>query len=118
MSDPNLVEFYSRVKRIQKARDKGFGFEAPGALGRSYYYRKPKKPFAFVKPLLVVLLCSFGLKAGILNKIGAETYEARVEALRAGGGFRPLGGWLMQADPVTRIFATGISRSAEWLTQA
>ena len=37
MADQNMVDFYGRVSRIKKARAKGYGFEAVGTLGRSYY---------------------------------------------------------------------------------
>ncbi len=37
MADPNLVDFYSNVARFEKMRAKGYGFDAAGTLGRSYF---------------------------------------------------------------------------------
>ena len=37
MADPNLVDFYSNVARFEKKRAKGYGFDAAGTLGRSYF---------------------------------------------------------------------------------
>jgi hypothetical protein len=44
---------------------------------------------------------ALALKGTIHYKVGAATYDARVEALMAGQSFDKLGGWLMQADPAT-----------------
>lgn len=101
MSDANMVDFYGRIARIERAHTKGFGFEAAGTLGRSHYSHKQKKRQSFVMPLLFVLVAAFGLKAVIYQSTGASTYQLRVEQLLAGEGFDRVGGWLMQADPVT-----------------
>ncbi len=100
-ADPNLKDFERRVSRVQKARAKGYGFEAPGTLGRSASMRHKQRSSSFVKPFLVLVLMSVGLKAGIHYKIGGDVYQARVNSLAQGEGFDRLGGWLMQADPAT-----------------
>lgn len=101
MSDPNLVDFYGRAARVERAHAKGYGFEATGALGRSHY----RRPVAQRRPLLRVLIfafvCIFGLKGMLHYNIGPDSYDARVARLQAGQAFDRLGGWLMQADPVT-----------------
>lgn len=99
--DPNLNDFYNRVSRIEKAHAKGYGFEAAGTLGRSASISRRSRSWKFIKPLAVVLLMGAGLKGTIHYYIGAETYQTRVDALLLGDGFDPVGGWLMQADPVT-----------------
>ena len=101
MSDANMVDFYGRIGRIERAHTNGLGFEATGTLGRSYYVRKKQKRHSFVFPLMFVLLAVFGLKAVIYNNVGAATYQLRVDQLLEGEGFDRVGGWLMQADPVT-----------------
>lgn len=101
MTDANLDEFYGRVARIQKARAKGYGFEAAGSLGRSYYYRPSPKRHSFLLSTILVLVCVFGMKAAVHHQVGDEVYEARVERLMDGKGFERLGGLLMAADPVT-----------------
>ncbi len=101
MTDPNLTDFYGRVARIQKARAKGFGFEAPGTLGRSFYYRPSTKRRSIIGPILFLMVCTFLLKGAIYHSVGATSYNDRVAALMAGDGIERAGGWLMQAEPAT-----------------
>ncbi len=109
MSDANLVDFYGRIARIERAHTNGLGFEACGTLGRSYYVRKTQKRRSFFIPLMFVMLAAFGMKAVIYNNTGAATYELRVEQLLEGEGFDRVGGWLMQADPVTVLLSEKIA---------
>lgn len=108
MADPNLVDFYGRIARIEKARKKGYGFEAPGTLGRSYYYRPPKKRRSLLGPVLFLALSVVGLKGMILHSVGEDSYNERVASLLSSEGFDRLGGWMMQADPVTLLAAEQI----------
>ena len=103
MADQNMVDFYGRVSRIKKARVKGYGFEATGTLGRSYYTQHAPSRFGIsvLKPALIVLFGAFGLKGAIHYQIGSDVYSERVADLKSGEGFDRLGGYLMQADPVT-----------------
>lgn len=110
MTDPNMTDFYGRVARIQKARAKGYGFEAPGALGRSYYIRPASRRRSFVMPVLFLLICGFLLKGIIYHSVGAESYDDRVTVLMAGKGVEPVGGWLMQAEPVTLFVSAQITK--------
>lgn len=108
MSDPNLTDFYGRVARIERARAKGYGFEANGALGRSHYLRPTRQRRPMLRVMIFVLVCVFGLKGAILYDVGAESYQARVARLQTGADFDKLAAWFMQADPVTRWVATQI----------
>lgn len=101
MAEQNLVEFYARAARIEKARAQGFGFEAEGALGRSHYQRPKRRRLPVLAPVVVLLLCLVGLKVALLNQLGAATYDARVSAMQAKGGIAGLGAGLMAVDPVT-----------------
>ena len=101
MSDPNLSDFYGRVARIQKARAKGYGFEAPGTLGRSFYAHPKDKRRSILGPVLFLLVCTVLLKGAIYQSVGADSYNQRVAALNAGEGIEPFGGWLMQSEPAT-----------------
>ncbi len=102
MTDPNLVDFYGRVAKINRDHARGYRFESVGTLGRSFYSRSPRRsPLRFVMPLLTVALCAVGLKAAIHYSIGAEVYQARVDALMASQGFDRIGAYLMVADPAT-----------------
>ncbi len=101
MADANMADFYDRVRKFERMRSKGYGFEASGALGRSYYNRVQPKRRSMLFPFLVAFVVIFGLKASLYQAVGADSYSQRVERLQAGEGFDPVGGWLMQADPVT-----------------
>ncbi len=101
MAGPNFSDFYGRVARIERARAKGYGFEAPGTLGRSYYQRPVARRRSVVGPILFMLVCGFLLKGVMYHQIGSATYGERVAALQAGQGVERVGGWLMQAEPVT-----------------
>lgn len=108
------ADFASRVARIQSAHAKGHGFEATGALGRSHYTRRSLRArrgisLALLRPLLLVLVLGTFAKASLLYHLGSEDYTARVANLSAGQGLDRLGGWVMQADPVTTALARQIS---------
>ncbi len=109
MADPNLADFYSRVARFERARSNGYGFDAPGTLGRSHFVRKSRHRRALLGPLFLVLVAAIGLKGAILQSVGYESYTLRVERLMAGEGFDRMGGWLMQADPATVFIAEKIA---------
>lgn len=110
MVDPQLQDFYVRVARIEAARRKGFGFEAAGTVGRSYYSRQTRRSLPIFRPLIVVTLCVIGLKSIIHYNIGDETYRERVVELQAGEGFDRLGGYLMAVDPLTLWVSDQISQ--------
>ena len=114
MADLNLVDFYGRVARIEKDHARGYGFEAVGTLGRSgSAHRVAKSPLRFLKPVLMVLVCSVALKGAIHHQIGADTYQARVASLMSGEGFDRLGGVLMQADPITVWFSGELKKNID-----
>ena len=99
--DPNLNDFYSRVSRIEKSHAKGYGFEAPGTVGRKSANRTGSRILKLAKPLVLALAVGVGIKGVIHYFVGAQTYESRVSALAAGQGFDPVGAWLMHADPAS-----------------
>jgi hypothetical protein len=102
MTDPNLVDFYGRVAKINRDHAKGYGFESVGTLGRSHYYRPQRKsPLRYILPVATIILCTVALKGAIHHSIGGEVYQARVDTLVASEGIDRLGGYLMVADPAT-----------------
>ena len=109
MADPNLKDFYVRLGRIEKIRRSGGGFEAVGTLGLSHYTRAQRRSTPIFRPLLVVFIAVIGIKGVIHHQVGAETYAARVEALRQGGSVDQLGAFVMQADPLTTFVSAQIS---------
>jgi hypothetical protein len=115
MADPNLVDFYSNVARFEKKRAKGYGFDAAGTLGRSYFNPPSRKRRSWLMPMIMVLCAGIGLKGLIYQSVGAKAYDQRVQALQVGQGFDRLGGWLMQADPATVFVAAKISEGLKSL---
>lgn len=109
MTDPNMNDFYGRVARIQKARAKGYGFEASGTLGRSYYTRPTATRRSIIGPIMFLLLCTVLLKGVIYHAIGAQSYGERVAVLMAGDGIERAGGWLMQPEAATVFVADQIT---------
>lgn len=115
MTDSNMVDFYRRVARIQKMRAKGYGFEAEGTLGRSFYHRPPTRHKSVLGPIFFVLCCVFMLKGLIYHEVGAQTYRERVASLVAGKGIDHMGGLIMQAEPVTVFIAGKLDDLLLWL---
>lgn len=116
MSDQNMVEFYKRAARLEQDRARGMGFEAAGTLGRSYYTRPAAARRSLLWPALFLVVVAFVLKGAILYVTGPETYSARVADLQAAPGMvEQIGGWLMQADPVTlqvsKAIAYGVTKA-------
>ncbi|MBI1171766.1 hypothetical protein GC209_10205 [bacterium] len=109
MTDPNMSDFYRRVAKIEKARKKGYGFEAAGTLGRSYYAQPAPRRKSVLGPLVFLLVCGFLLKGVMFSQVGADLYNQRVTNLMQGEGLDRVGGWLMQADPVTLYVAEKVN---------
>lgn len=110
MSDPNMAEFYRRASRLESQRANGKGFEAPGALGRSYYYRPPRKRRSVLWPVLFLLAIGMLMKGAIYFATGPQLYNSRVTELRASTGVvEQVGGFVMQLDPVTQWLAGEIA---------
>ncbi len=101
LADQNFKDFHGRVTRIEKARSKGYGFEARGTLGRSTTWKRDRSAWRLLKSLLVVFAVCLVLKGAIHHYVGAELYGERVAALLASEGFDRVGGILMHADMVT-----------------
>ena len=111
MADPNLVDFYGRVARFERARANGYGFDAEGTLGRSYFEKKSRPRRSWKSNAFMVIVCAFGMKGIILQSVGSESYGNRVAGLQAGEGFDRLGGYLMQPDPVTMFVSAKLQET-------
>jgi hypothetical protein len=117
MTDQNMADFYSRVRRYETMRSKGFAHEATGALGRSFYYgtAKPVRRRAIVGPILFAISAALLLKASIFYTVGPQDYTSRVARLEAGQGFDQLGAWLMQPEPVTEYLSHIVGQGVGYL---
>ncbi|MFE3836286.1 hypothetical protein [Pseudogemmobacter sonorensis] len=104
-ADPNLKQFQGRLKRIEKAHGKGYGFEARGTLGRSSTYRRERSLGRILRGGIVVLAIGFTLKGAIHFHVGEEAYQSRVAEMEAGTGVDPFAARLMSADPLTRLIS-------------
>lgn len=118
MADPNLVDFYSRVARFEKARHAGYGFDSHGTLGRSAFTRTSRRRRSLLPMVALVLCAGFLLKGTIYRSVGPVAYNERVERMASGQGFDRLGGWLMQADPVTLYLSEKIEAGVAYLNKA
>ena len=109
MSDPNMKDFYSRVGRIERAHALGYGFEADGTLGRSFYRRLPVKRRPVFRTGIFLLFFCFGLKGAIHYHLGEADFAQRVAEIESRGGLDAVQGFLMRPEPVTRLVSDGIA---------
>lgn len=110
MADPNLVDFYDRVSRFERARAHGWAHQT-GGIPELRRVRGTRRRRSSILPLLLVVFALFAMKGAILYSVGATAYQDRVARLQAGEGFDRLGGWMMQADPVTEFMAGQIAHA-------
>lgn len=102
MAQEQHDKFYARAARLERSRALGHGFEAVGTLGRSHYHRAQRRHFSFIGPVLVVATCFFAVKVAMHYDVGHDSYQDRVERMIAADApGQKMGGFLMQADPVT-----------------
>lgn len=104
MAESQLAEFYERVARYERSRKLGFGFEADGTLGRSFYMRPVKRsPLRVVFGLCAVAIVLLSLKAGIILFVGEGVYGDRMAMMRDGQDIDRLGYAVLQFDPVSSL---------------
>jgi hypothetical protein len=102
LADPNLRDFYGRISRIQAAKSGGRAVAVTYDFAEPIPQRKPQsRRLQYIKPIFLAVLLALMVKGAIHYKVGAATYDQRVEALAAGDGVDLVGAWLMQADPAT-----------------
>lgn len=116
MTESQLSEFYGRVAQYERARNRGYGFEAVGTLGRSHYtHPKRRRPMRLFMGICVVAFILLALKAGIILFVGEGIYGERLARMNNGQDIDRLGAAILQIDPVsgfmvdqTRIWAPRI----------
>ena len=65
-----------------------------------------------INHLIVFMIGFFAFKGFLLTSLGLEGYEERLAALSSGSPLEQMGAQVMQADPVTQIFADAIGKVA------
>ncbi|NPD14587.1 hypothetical protein HOY34_05145 [Xinfangfangia sp. D13-10-4-6] len=105
LADPGFKNFAGRVRRIEKAHRKGYGFEARGTLGRSATWRRQRSFGKLVRSFLFMVLLGWVMKGAIFFYVGESVYEERVAGMAMGNNFDPIAAGIMTSDPVTRLIA-------------
>ncbi|WP_112311082.1 hypothetical protein [Pseudogemmobacter bohemicus] len=106
LADSNYKEFSGRLRRIEKAHRKGYGFEAKGTMGRSSTWRRERSIGKTLRALLVMVLIGWIMKGAIYFYVGDAVYEQRVANMAIGSDFDPIAANIMSADPVTKLVAS------------
>ncbi|WP_372840932.1 hypothetical protein [Phaeovulum sp.] len=104
MVDHNLQNFYTRLERIERINLAGGAFEAVGTLGRSAYAAlrpRRRRRMVWLRPLAIILLSFLVIKGGLHAQLGADTYNQRLNLLRAGTPVEQVGAWVLGADALT-----------------
>jgi hypothetical protein len=112
-ADPNLNDFYKRVARIEYTHARGHGFIASGTMSRADFLQQKTRRSPVIGPVILILAFGFMLKGALHQQLGAEVFEQRVVALKEGVGVDRLGGYLMQADPITLMISGQIDKSMQ-----
>ncbi len=112
MVDRHRRDFQGRLGRIEYTHEAGGGFEAEGTLGMSYYNsrRRRRRMPRLLGVLTVMAVVLILLKAGMHVAVGADAYEYRVAAMKAGTQTDRFGAYILQADPVTLALAAQLRR--------
>ncbi|MBN2905136.1 MAG: hypothetical protein JXJ18_00335 [Rhodobacteraceae bacterium] len=106
MYDPQYQEFRGRLARLDRMHRRGYGFEAPGTIGRSYYTRQSRRRIPLVRSLGVIALCVIVVKAVILSQIGSADYNERLARAEGASIVQQVSVYIMQIDPITEWTAT------------
>ncbi|MEL6681148.1 MAG: hypothetical protein AAFQ09_00705 [Pseudomonadota bacterium] len=106
------VPFDKRLKRIVRRHDR---MQSSGAVktvtNDGLIVARPRvyKPRFPLKGLLAIIVLGFLFKGVVYAALGTEQYVDRVTALQQGSVMEQAGGWIMQADPATKLIAQGVS---------
>ncbi|TCO72969.1 hypothetical protein EV655_103198 [Rhodovulum euryhalinum] len=112
MYDPQYEEFRGRLDRLERMHRKGYGFEAPGTLGRSYSRRRLPGRIPLWRSLGTIALAVVVVKALILAQVGQINYTQRLERAAGDSVVQQVSIYIMQIDPITEWMAGEIRRLA------
>ena len=105
-SHSSTDSFNSRLRRLEKAHRKGYGFEAQGTLGRSSTYKREIRLGKILRIALIALALAWVMKGVILFNVGDTLYNQRVAGLAMGNDLDPVAATIMAPDLVTRLIAS------------
>lgn len=101
MYDPQVPDFHGRLARIERMHRRGYGFEAPGTIGRSRYPRRARRAGPLLRPLILVAAVVLAVKAVILSQVGAVDYNDRLARVSDSSVVERTAAFVMQIDPLT-----------------
>lgn len=105
-SHSSTESFNNRLRRLEKAHRKGYGFEARGTLGRSSTYKRQLGLGKILRIVLLAFALAWVMKGVILFTVGDALYRERVAGLAMGHDLDPVAATIMAPDPVTRLIAS------------
>jgi len=103
-------EFSLRLRRLNAKRKKSLRRSRSAFIDNDGYvivrgYRE-KRGIPYTG-LMILLVGFFGLKGAMMAQMGAGTYDAKMDELRASGTTAAtLGVWTLQPDPISNLVAT------------
>lgn len=108
MHDPQYQEFRGRLEKLDRMHSQGYGFEAPGTLGRSRSGRRLPSRLPLWRSLGMIALSIIVVKALILAQIGVIDYTQRLERGAGESIVQQVSIYVMQIDPITEWLASRI----------
>lgn len=111
MSASQYDEFDRRVRRISRRQTRLSHGYVTTITDDGMIVAKPKRKGngATLRALLLLLLIMVVFKAVLHSRLGAEDYQARIDALAAGSIVERAGAFVMAADPITALISGQIS---------
>ncbi|SIO56242.1 hypothetical protein SAMN05444722_3582 [Rhodovulum sp. ES.010] len=105
MYDPQYEQFRGRLERLERMHRRGYGFEATGTIGRSYYRSRSTLRLPLWRSLGMIALAVIVVKALILAQIGPADYTLRLERAAGDSLVQQVSTYIMQIDPITEWMA-------------
>ena len=102
------LDFDERLRRVgrkHRAMAQGYTFRMrPDGLMVATPYHRSRPPVS-IRSIVFFLAAIVVFKAFLLAHLGPQTYEERLDHLRAGTLVERTGAYVMQSDPASRLLA-------------
>ena len=111
MSASQFDEFDRRVRRISRRQTKLSHGYVTTVTDDGMVVAKPKRKtrWGTLRSLILLAIIMVVFKGVLHARLGAENYQARIEALSAGTAVEQAGAWVMAADPLTVLISGQVS---------